>query len=105
MEIKRFEVWPNSVRGSIDVQCTGMLVLTDLLVPGWHATLNVEAQPIHRVDGVFRGLQIQRTGSYEVVFLVSSKNVEYLAQYDVRRAYRGCMGQLSQAQGTSNPIN
>lgn len=68
MEIKRFEVWPNSVRASIDVQCTGMLVLTDLLVPGWHATLNGEAQPIHRVDGVFRGLQIQRTGSYEVVF-------------------------------------
>ncbi|MCM8776550.1 MAG: hypothetical protein NC930_09435, partial [Candidatus Omnitrophica bacterium] len=56
------------VRIEIEVPSEGYLVLSDLHYPGWQAMANQKAVPIHRVNGVFRGIYLPSAGRYEILF-------------------------------------
>ncbi|MCC6145608.1 MAG: YfhO family protein, partial [Candidatus Hydrogenedentes bacterium] len=45
----------------------GVLVLADAWYPGWHANVNGEAREIGRVEGAFRGVELDE-GDNEIVF-------------------------------------
>jgi len=44
-----------------------LVVLSDLDYPGWRATVDGQAAPILRVDGVVRGVRVS-AGEHEVAF-------------------------------------
>jgi len=56
-----------SVVVSVNTVEPGMLVLTDAHYPGWEATLDGVATPIHRVNHLFRGVAVPR-GEHTVRF-------------------------------------
>jgi hypothetical protein len=65
------EVKITSIRSSaIDLQArvpgAGVLVLVDTYAPGWHAAIDGRAAPVIRVNGTFRGVCIDRPGSYAI---------------------------------------
>lgn len=68
LDVEEFTVYPNSVKAVVAAHCSGMLVLSDLYFPGWHASLDGTEQSLYRVDGVFRGVSIERAGRYVVEF-------------------------------------
>jgi hypothetical protein len=61
----------------------GMLVLADTYFPGWKATIDGHATPIHRVDYVLRGVQVP-PGVHRVVFRYAP------ASWDLARLISGC---------------
>ena len=62
---------PNSANIDIQVTKPGILVLTDAYAPGWRATINGKEAPVFRVDGVFRGVCIEKPGHQIVTFSYS----------------------------------
>lgn len=60
---------------SVEVQTDrdGMLVLTDVFYPGWRAEVNGEEREVVRVDGLFRGVAINK-GRSVVVFRYSPRS-------------------------------
>jgi hypothetical protein len=46
----------------------GMLVLSEIWYPGWQATVDGKAQPVERVAGILRGVQLTR-GTHQVVLV------------------------------------
>jgi hypothetical protein len=67
-DVLSFDVDPNEVRSEYRARVPGMLVLTDLMVPGWRASIDGAEVPLYRVDGVFRGVRLERAGTYRVRF-------------------------------------
>ena len=57
----------NRVRVRTESPRDGLLVLTDAYYPGWVATVDGVQRPIHRADGIFRGVWLP-AGRHEVVF-------------------------------------
>jgi hypothetical protein len=55
------------VRIEVEPRGPALLVLTDAHYPGWKASVDGEARPIHRVNHVFRGVGV-RPGDREIVF-------------------------------------
>jgi hypothetical protein len=49
----------NSVRLSADLRCRGMVVLNDNNYPGWRATVDGKAAPIHDAYGALRGVVVE----------------------------------------------
>jgi hypothetical protein len=47
------------LRLSVELAGPGLVVLTDTFYPGWAAHVDGRPEPIHRVDGVFRGVFVQ----------------------------------------------
>ena len=58
----------NHVDVAVEASMPGTLVLTDAYMPGWSATLDGTAQPVVRVNGVFRGVCIPSGGAHTVRF-------------------------------------
>ena len=56
---------------SVTIKCTmksnGLLILSDLFYPGWHAYVNGEKTHIWRTNDVMRGIYLNE-GSYEIEF-------------------------------------
>ncbi|MBI4872055.1 MAG: YfhO family protein, partial [Candidatus Riflebacteria bacterium] len=48
----------NRVEIDFDLEGKGLLVLLDAFYPGWRATVDGRERPIHRVAGLFRGVQV-----------------------------------------------
>jgi len=53
------------IRASCECEC--LLVLTDLHYPGWQVRVDGEERPIHRVNAIYRGVDLS-TGKHEVVY-------------------------------------
>ena len=53
---------PNRVALEIRVSAPAFLVLSDVLYPGWEATLDGDPVPIYLADGVFRGVAVPAGG-------------------------------------------
>ncbi len=68
LDIQDFAVDANSVHAVVAAPCAGMLVLSDLYFPGWHAGLDGTEQKLYRVDGIFRGVRIEHPGRYVLEF-------------------------------------
>jgi hypothetical protein len=49
---------PTRVRLDVDMQTDGLVLLSDLWDPGWHATLDGDACPIYRADVALRGFRV-----------------------------------------------
>ena len=63
-----FKVNANEVRTRFHATVPGILVLSDLMVPGWHVEINGAAAPLYRVNGTFRGVRLEGAGNYDVRF-------------------------------------
>ncbi len=57
----------NRVVINAELEQPGILVLTDVYYPGWEASVDGMTTKIYRVDGVFRGVLLEK-GSHTVVF-------------------------------------
>jgi len=68
------EYRPTRVRLEVDLDGAGLVVLSDTFYPGWRASVDGRPAPIHRVNGVFRGVFVDG-GRHEVMmrFLPSSQ--------------------------------
>jgi uncharacterized membrane protein YfhO len=53
----------NRVVVEVEAAAEGMLVLTDLYYPGWSAEVNGEKRKILRVDGLVRGVFVDKGAS------------------------------------------
>jgi hypothetical protein len=53
----RYET-PTRTELDVDMQTAGLVLLSDLWDPGWHAELDGVACPIHRVDVALRGFEV-----------------------------------------------
>ena len=51
-------------------------VLADTFAPSWRATVNGEPWPIHRVNGLFRGV-VTDAGEHEIVFTYRPRDLCY----------------------------
>jgi uncharacterized membrane protein YfhO len=49
---------PNYVRIEADMQCRGMVILTDTSFPGWRATVDGKSAKIERAFGFVRGVLV-----------------------------------------------
>ncbi len=58
---------PNRIAVEAQLDAPGLLVLSEVWYPGWRATDNGQPVPIHRADGILRGVYLGR-GSHRVVF-------------------------------------
>jgi hypothetical protein len=56
-----------SVGMSVETSAPGVLVLCDVMYPGWRAYVDGQAADILTVDGIFRGVQLP-AGSHDVTF-------------------------------------
>ncbi|HLQ36777.1 MAG TPA: hypothetical protein VK348_03175, partial [Planctomycetota bacterium] len=63
-----FTVGANTIDAVHDCPVPGMLVLTDTMLPGWTALLDGSPAPIELVDGVFRGVRVERAGRHDLRF-------------------------------------
>ena len=63
-----FEVTPNTVSIRYQANTAGILTLTDGYGEGWRASVNGRETTVLRVDGTFRGVQIEAPGTHEVLF-------------------------------------
>jgi uncharacterized membrane protein YfhO len=61
-----FHIDPNDVRATFEAYTPGILTLTDSYSPGWQASLNGQEVPILLVDGVFRGVRLDKPGTYKL---------------------------------------
>jgi hypothetical protein len=57
--VRIVEYGAGRVRLSVDLARPGLVVLTDTFYPGWDAQIDGLAAPIHRVNGVFRGVFVE----------------------------------------------
>jgi uncharacterized membrane protein YfhO len=57
----------DEVRLEVDAFCPGLLVLSDTDFPGWTATVNGRAVPVHPTDIALRGVFVG-SGRSDVVF-------------------------------------
>lgn len=71
VEVVKYE--PEKVVVHAHLEGESLLILTDAAYPGWDATLNGEAVPVHRVDGLFRGVMAP-AGDHEIVFTFESRS-------------------------------
>lgn len=58
---------PEEVRVAVNASAAGMLILSDTFASGWRATLDGAPVPLHRVNGLFRGVAVP-AGPHEVQF-------------------------------------
>jgi hypothetical protein len=65
-KILSFQIDPNDIRATFEAYTPGILTLTDSFSPGWHAFLNGRKVPVLLVDGVFRGVRLDRPGIYKL---------------------------------------
>jgi hypothetical protein len=63
-----FRLGPNDVWMTYQADTAGILTLTDSYAEGWHAELNGREVPVLRVDGAFRGVRIEKPGTYDLHF-------------------------------------
>jgi hypothetical protein len=61
---------PNRMVIEADLEVPGLLVLSEVWYPGWHAKASGEEVSIHRVEGTLRGIYLD-PGSYTVEFRYS----------------------------------
>jgi uncharacterized membrane protein YfhO len=67
-EVLSFTLAPNEVQVQYRAETSGILTLTDSYAEGWQVALNGQEVPLLRVDGVFRGVRIEKPGTYAVQF-------------------------------------
>jgi hypothetical protein len=53
----------------------GWLVLSEMWYPGWQATVNGATQPIEKVDGLLRGIELSQSGAYEITLIYQPNSV------------------------------
>jgi uncharacterized membrane protein YfhO len=58
---------PQEVAISARCNTACLLVLTDLHYPGWQVSVDGHEQPIHRVNGLYRGVALE-PGAHRVVY-------------------------------------
>ena len=63
-----FMLSPNDVWITYDAFLPGILTLTDSYAKGWRATVDGVDVPVLRVDGVFRGVKLEKVGKVNVHF-------------------------------------
>lgn len=63
--VKIAEYGATHLRLTAEMNGPGLVVLTDTYYPGWEARVDGQAVPIHRVDGVFRGVFVEG-GRHEI---------------------------------------
>jgi hypothetical protein len=66
--LREFHLSPNEVTVKYSANTPGILTLVDAFSDGWHAEVNGHETPVLRVDGVFRGVRIDRPGDVSVHF-------------------------------------
>lgn len=74
VEIRRFE--NDLVRLEVETSSPGMVVMTDMMYPGWTATLDGKPTRIHAAQGMFRGVGVP-AGKHEVRFEFRPPSVYY----------------------------
>ena len=58
-EAVEFESYqPNRLELTVTPQAAGLLVLSEVYYPGWEATVNGRPAPIHKVNGLLRGIVV-----------------------------------------------
>lgn len=65
---------PQQVKISVDTPAAGLLVLTDIEYPGWHATLDGQSVEIVPVNHAFRGIFVP-PGAHEIQFSFRSQTL------------------------------
>ncbi len=58
--VRLIEHLPARVAIEAEMNCTGMVVLSDTYFPGWRALVDGQSTPIHEVNGAFRGVVVPR---------------------------------------------
>lgn len=66
--LNEFRISPNDVWITYQAVIPGILTLTDSYAEGWRATVNGVDVPVLRVNGVFRGVKINKIGEVNVHF-------------------------------------
>ncbi|MBW1788672.1 MAG: hypothetical protein JRK53_18960 [Deltaproteobacteria bacterium] len=61
-----FRLGPNDVRIRYEAYTSGILTLMDSYMPGWGVKINGREAPVLRVNGAFRGVRIEKAGTYHV---------------------------------------
>jgi hypothetical protein len=69
----RYET-PTRTELDVDMQTAGLVLLSDLWDPGWHAELDDVACPIHRVDVSLRGFEVP-AGKHRIVCTYDPQSV------------------------------
>jgi hypothetical protein len=67
-------ITPTRFELEIDMQTSGLVVVSDLWDPGWRAELDGAACPIYRVDLALRGFQVQ-AGKHRIVCTYDPRSV------------------------------
>ncbi len=57
----------NPLELTVHARSRGLVVLSEMFYPGWHATVNGEDAPIYKVDGALRGIVVPRGESRVVL--------------------------------------
>lgn len=58
---------PNAVRVQARMACKGMVILSDVFFPGWHATIDGNPAPIYEVNEAMRGVVVP-AGNHTLTF-------------------------------------
>jgi hypothetical protein len=75
-EIKIDSYKANRIRLSVRADTPGLLVLSEENFPGWQATVNGVPAPIHKVDGLLRGVVVP-AGMSKVAFRYAPRSVMF----------------------------
>ncbi len=86
----------NQVVVSAEVEQPGILVLSDVFYPGWTATVDGAPAKIYRVDGLFRGVALDK-GDHTIIFQYSPKSFK-IGLFIAVLTLVGCLGLLISSQ-------
>jgi hypothetical protein len=67
---------PDRIKVEVRSLRDGMLVLSEIWYPGWRATVDGQAQPVERVAGILRGVQLPQ-GTHQVVLVYDPASVRW----------------------------
>lgn len=66
---------PNVIELETGLDEPGWLILSEIWYPGWQARVNGRPQPVQRVNGLLRGVELKEPGAYHIRLVYRPKSV------------------------------